>query len=418
MPGASPYDFWRQPASQPPFDPGNPYAQGPGGPYAAGGGQSPHPGSGGASPYSGRGAQSPYAGNPAPHPYAGDPTPSPYAASPTMPSYASGAAGGPGGPWGSGGSAGPGPGGGGGGPAFGAKGRTALIALVVGVVLVVAGGTWAAVSLTGGDGGDKKNSATKSSPSASGSQGSASPTGPVYPYGDAVGLTEPLEAGDCVQAVWSGTPFKSVPNLGVVDCDDDWPDGQVVAVDTATDFADARAQGAKRCENQSRAIAAALPDAAGYAVVPTKEGFAAANSGTACLVLGRHAAIGGEVGRFRDDGENLWVGQMSVGDCWVYEEEEDGYNAPLVDCAKPHTDQVIGTVQAPGEMSHKKGSDNATKLCGNKFESIWAPGPERAVYGWIADEEDWEQGFNKVVCTVSQADDKKTTGKIPAPGAV
>ncbi|MFE0252108.1 hypothetical protein [Streptomyces sp. NPDC059010] len=104
---------------------------------------------------------------------------------------------------------------------------------------------------------------------------------------------------------------------------------------------------------------------------------------TPCLVLGRHAATGGEVGRFRDDGENLWVGQMSVGDCWVYveqmerTEQEDGYNAPLIDCAKPHTDQVMGTVQAPGEMSHKNGSDNAAKLCGNKFESVWAPGPER-----------------------------------------
>lgn len=91
-----------------------------------------------------------------------------------------------------------------------------------------------------------------------------------------------------------------------------------------------------------------------------------------------HAAIGGEAGRFRDDVE-----------------QEDGYSAPLIDCAEPHTDQVIGTVQAPGEMSHKNGSDNATKLCGNKFESVWAPGPERAVHGWIADAEDWETGLQQ-----------------------
>ncbi|GAA4062438.1 serine/threonine-protein kinase [Streptomyces shaanxiensis] len=448
-PGSAPYDVWRQPAP-PPFDPANPYAQGAGTTSADGGGQVPRPGSGGPTSYEGGAAQSPYAGSSTPPPYAGSPTPPPYAggsppppyvASPppppyagtsTPPHYAGGATpspyaggtpggpGGPGSPWSSGAPtlAGAGVGGQGPGPGSGVRKRTALVALVVGVLLVVAGGTWAAVSLTSGDDGDKKNSATKSSPSAGGSQGSPSPTGPVYPYGDVVGLTEPLETGDCVQAVWSGTPFKSMPNLGVVDCDDDWPDGQVVAVDTATDFADASAQGARRCANQSRAIAAALPDAAGYAVVPTKNGFTAANSGTACLVLGRHAAIGGEVGRFRDDGENLWVGQMSVGDCWVYEEEAEGYNAPLIDCAKPHTDQVIGTVRAPGEMSHKNGSDNATKLCGNKFESVWAPGPERTVYGWIADEEDWEEGFNKVVCTVSRSDDKKTTGKIPAPGEV
>nr|WP_324612195.1 septum formation family protein [Streptomyces sp. MMG1533] len=276
-----------------------------------------------------------------------------------------------------------------------------------------------AVLLTGDDGG-KKEPVTKgsASPSASGSQGSAPPAGPVLPYGDVVGLGDPLEPGDCVQAVWSGTPFKSEPNLGLVDCAEDWPDGQVVAIDTATDHAEARAQGAKRCENQTRTLVAALPDAAGYAVVPTAEGFTVAGGGTACLVLGRHAAIGGEVGRFRDAGTDLWVGQMSVGDCWVYEEQEDSYNAPLTDCAKPHTDQVIGTVQAPSGMIYKKGTDNASKLCGNKFESTWAPGQERAVYGWVADQDDWDEGFNKIVCTVSRADNKKTTGKIPAPGAV
>jgi hypothetical protein len=274
------------------------------------------------------------------------------------------------------------------------------------------------VSLTGDEDGGKKNAATKSSPSPSPSPSRQSPTGPVLPYGDVVGLSRPLEAGDCVRAVWSGTPFTSEPNLGVVDCADDWPDGQVVAVDTATEYADARAQGPKRCANQSRAVVGALPDAAGYAVVPTREGFTAAGGGTACLVLGRHAAIGGEVGRFRDAGTDLWVGQMSIGDCWDYEEVDDGYKAPLTECAEPHTDQVIGTVQAPADMSYKKGTDNATKLCGNKFEPVWAPGRGRTVYGWVADEDDWKQGFTKVVCTVSRPDNKKTTGKISAPGAV
>ncbi|MFG2130619.1 serine/threonine-protein kinase [Streptomyces sp. NPDC048751] len=295
----------------------------------------------------------------------------------------------------------------------GSKKRLALVALVVAAVLVIAGGTWAAVSLTGGDGAGGKDAATRKSASPSASQSS---TGPVYPYGEVVGLTEPLETGDCVKAVWSGTPFRSSPNLGVVDCVDDWPDGQVVAVDTAADHADARARGAKRCESQSRDVVDALPDAGGFAVVPTKEGFTAANGGTACLVLGRHAAIGGEVGRFRDAGTSLWVGQMSIGDCWVYEELDEGYKAALTDCAKPHTDQVIGTVQAPDEMSYKKGADNATKLCGNKFESTWAPGSERLVIGWVTDADDWKAGFTKIVCTVSQVENKKTTGKIRTPG--
>ncbi|MES5819623.1 serine/threonine-protein kinase [Streptomyces sp. RG80] len=377
-----PYDPWRQGATpQQSAAPGNPYAQ------------SPTGGSGGPGPYG------PYAGSGGPTPYPGGPTP-PYAGG----TYGAG--------WGTGGAGGGPPG-----PSDPAKKRLALVALVVAAVLVVAGGTWLAVSLTG-DSGDGSN-ATQKKPATSGvPKSSPPPTGPVLPYGDVVGLSEPLETGDCVQAVWSGTPFKSVPNLGKVSCSEDWPDGQVVAVDTATDAADAAAEGAGRCANQTRAVVDALPDAAGYAVVPTKEGFTTANSGTACLVLGRHAAIGGEVGRFRDEGSNLWVGQMSVGDCWVYEEEEDGYNAPLTDCAKPHTDQVIGMVQVPGSLSYEKGVDSATKLCGNKFESTWAPGSERAVFGWVADEDDWKLGFKKAVCTVGRADNGKTTGKIPAPGSV
>ncbi|WP_329246151.1 protein kinase domain-containing protein [Streptomyces canus] len=423
---APPYGPWPPAVGQAP-EPGNPYAQGAGSPYAGGGSSSPYGSGGPSSPYGGAGPGSPYGGG-ASGPYSGGGFSQPYGSgtpagyggsgAPGSPAVAGTptAFGGPVGPGGPGGrepfsSAPPPPRG----PA--ARKRLALVALVVGVLLVVAGGAWGVMALTGDDG--KKDVATKSSPSASArsSQG-ASPTGPVLPYGEVVGLDEPLETGDCVQAVWSGTPFKSAPNLGVVDCADDWPDGQVVAVDTATDFADARAQGAKRCSNLSRAVVDALPDAAGYAVVPTEEGFGAAGSGTACLVLGRHAAIGGEVGRFRDLGTDLWVGQMSVGDCWVYQQLDDGYKAPLTDCSKAHTDQVIGTVQAPAEMTYKKGTDNATKLCGNKFESTWAPDHERLVYGWVADEDDWKKGFNKIVCTVSLTDNKKSSGKIPPPGAV
>ncbi|AWW38385.1 serine/threonine-protein kinase [Streptomyces cadmiisoli] len=355
-------------------------------------------------------AQSAYAANDAQSPYAGSGTPPSYAAGGGTPTYAGGI---PGRPWGGGG---PGTGGGAPSPAPGGdRKRRALVALVVAAVLVIAGGTWAAVSLSGGD--DDRGDAAGSSPS-SGAQASPSPTGPALPYGDAVGLTEALAAGDCVQAVWTGTPFKSPPNLGVVDCAEDWPDGQVLSVETATDHADAHANGARRCAEQSRAVVDALPDAGSYAVLPTRRGFSAAGGGTACLVLGRHAAIGGEVGRFRDTGTDLWVGQMSIGDCWTYEEVEDGYKAPLTDCAKPHTEQVIGTVRAPASMTYDKGSDNATKLCENRFESTWAPGAERTVYGWVADEEDWDLGFKEVVCTVSRVDDKKTTGKIPTPGQV
>ncbi|MEU6139954.1 protein kinase [Streptomyces sp. NPDC047081] len=430
-PGSPAYDVWRQPAPRDPFAPANPYAQGPATPGGGPGGAQPPPYAGGAATPSPYGTSAPGSGSPAPYgtsaPGSGPPSaygtgspgsgsPSPYGTGAQSPNWAAApTAPGTGGPSFPPPKPSPGPPG----PPSGKK-QLAIVALVVAAVLVLAGGAWGVYSLTSDDGGGRKNSATtKKSPSASASQKSSTPTGPVLPYGSAVGLSQPLQTGDCVKAVWTGTPFKSAPNLGVVSCSPDkWPDGQVVGIDTATDYADARAQGAKRCDNQSRAIADALPDAGGYAVLPTKEGFAAAKGGTACLVLGRHAAIGGEVGRFRDEGSDLWVGQMSVGDCWVYKEVGDRYKAPLTDCAKLHNYQVIGAVQAPDKMSYKKGIDNANKLCSNKFESTWAPDAERVVYGWVADQHDWDLGFDKAVCTVSRSDGKQTTGKIPAPGSV
>jgi hypothetical protein len=289
-----------------------------------------------------------------------------------------------------------------------------VVALVVGVLLVVVGGTWAAVSLTGDDGGTKDATAKKR-PTGSPSSG---PTGPVYPYGEQVGLTKPLQAGDCVKAVWSGPAFKSALNLGVVNCAKDWPDGQVVAVDTADDYADALAHGAQRCTSQSAATADALPDAGVYAVAPTKDGFGAAKGGTACLVLGRHVAIGGEVGRFRDAGVNLWPTQMGTGDCWSYAEKGKSFDAHLADCGEPHTDQVIGTAQAAAGMDYKKALAQGGKLCTNKFASSWASDTEHTVSGWLASEEEWNQGFSKVVCTVRRVDGTRTSERIPDPATV
>ncbi|MDX3760805.1 serine/threonine-protein kinase [Streptomyces sp. AK02-04a] len=289
-----------------------------------------------------------------------------------------------------------------------------VVALVVGVLLVVVGGTWAAVSLAGDDGGTKDATAKKR-PTGSPSSG---PTGPVYPYGEQVGLTKPLQAGDCVKAVWSGPAFKSALNLGVVNCAKDWPDGQVVAVDTADDYADAVAHGAQRCTSQSAATADALPDAGVYAVAPTKDGFGAAKGGTACLVLGRHVAIGGEVGRFRDAGVNLWPTQMGTGDCWSYAEKGKSFDAHLADCGEPHTDQVIGTAQAAAGMDYKKALAQGGKLCTNKFASSWASDTEHTVSGWLASEEEWNQGFNKVLCTVRRVDGTRTSERIPDPATV
>ncbi|WP_043667572.1 serine/threonine-protein kinase [Streptomyces xylophagus] len=305
-----------------------------------------------------------------------------------------------------------GPGSVGGGPPGGGRRRRmpvgAVLALVVAVALVIAGGVWAANSLTGG----KDTAATKkASPSAS-----SSPTGSAYPYGEDVGLKKALQTGDCVHAVWTGTAFASRPNLGVVSCAHDDPDGQVMAVDTASDFADARDHGAERCAGKAKAAADSLADADVYALTPTEAGFGAAGGGTACLVLGRHVPIGGEIGRFRNTESNVWTTEMSVGDCWLYVDHKTYFTATLTDCADQHTDQVIGFATAPRTMTFEEALQQGNKLCSNKFESTWAPGSDRSVFGYLSDENNWKAGFNSVVCTVGQADRSRTTGAISSSG--
>ncbi|MEV6507007.1 protein kinase [Streptomyces sp. NPDC051642] len=284
----------------------------------------------------------------------------------------------------------------------------AMVALVVAVVLVVVGGVWAVSSLSGG----KDTAATKkASPSTS-----VSAAGSAYPYGQDVGLKKALQTGDCVHAVWTGAAFASRPDLGVVSCAHDVPDGQVMAVDPARDFADARDHGGERCAGKVNGVAGALADAGVYALTPTEAGFGAAGGGTACLVLGRHVPIGGEIGRFRSTGSNVWTTEMSLGDCWLYVDHKTYFTAALTDCADQHTDQVIGFVTTPRTMTFQEALQQGNKLCGNKFESTWAPGSDRSVFGYLSDETNWKAGFDSVVCTVGETDRSRTTGAISSSG--
>ncbi|MDX2698357.1 protein kinase [Streptomyces ipomoeae] len=401
--GPSPYDPWQQAQPRSPYDGYNPYAGGQSTPYGGPAGNR-SPAYGGAA-----GGQAPSYGSPP-----GNQSPA-YAGSvgnQSLPYSANRST-----PYGGGGGRPPGNAGfptitAGTPPPGGPKRKVpaaGIVAIVVAVLLVVTGGTWALVNVL-----------RRGGPTTGG--GTPTPVAsPVseYPYGKKAALKQPLDVGDCVKAVWTGTAFKSLPDLGVVDCDEDWPDGQVVAIETASDYEEARTSGAERCANQAGSMAEALPDAGVYALLPTKEGFTKAKGGTACLVLGKHVPIGGEVGRLRDNGTNLWPTQMAVGDCWDYTTREDkGYDAPLTDCAEAHTDQVVGSVQAPDSMTFQGALDEGGKLCTNRFESTWAPGTDLIVSAWVSDEEEWKKGFNKVVCTVRNADVSRTTGKIPTPGSV
>ncbi|WP_405842632.1 protein kinase domain-containing protein [Streptomyces sp. NBC_01518] len=301
---------------------------------------------------------------------------------------------------------------GGPGPVGGGRRRRpvgAVLALVVAVVLVVAGGVWA---LTSSSGGGKDSAATKKAPPSA-----SSSTGSAYPYGEDVGLKKALRTGDCVHAVWTGAAFASRPGLRVVSCAHGVPDGQVMAVDAARDFADARDHGGERCAGKAGETAGSLADAGVYGLTPTETGFKAAGGGTACLVLGRHVPVGGAIGRFRSIGSNVWTTEMSLGDCWLYVDHKTYFTANLTDCADPHTDQVIGFVTAPGTMAFEEALKQGNKLCGDRFESTWAPGADRSVFGYLSDESNWKAGFDSVVCTVGRADRSRTSGAISSSGS-
>ncbi|MFD9813306.1 septum formation family protein [Streptomyces sp. NPDC059080] len=239
-----------------------------------------------------------------------------------------------------------------------------------------------------------------------------------FPYGQLAGLTKPLDAGDCVQAVWPRQPLRGTPNLGVIDCGDG-TDAQTVAVMDFPDIKAARAQAAGRCARQAGKTAEGMADAGTYALVPTAEGFAKAGRRAACLVVSRHISFDGEVGDFRETGIDLNLQQMAIGDCWTYEDTAGAYKALLVSsCAESHTDQVVGFVTAPPGMSSGTAQDQGDKLCENTFGRVWVSDDDTAMFGYATGEDAWNKGFRKVICTIGPSDGTPvTTDHQPSQGS-
>ncbi|OKI02458.1 hypothetical protein A6A06_15585 [Streptomyces sp. CB02923] len=283
-----------------------------------------------------------------------------------------------------------------------------LAAVTAVVALIAAAGTLLVLNAVNHGHGENKG---KAPPSAAGNTTpSAARSAMPFPYGQMVGLTEPLTTGDCVRAVWADRPLQSVPNLGVVGCGEG-NNAQVVAMMDFPDVEAARAGAARQCARQADEVAGRLPDAGSYAVVPTAQGFEAAGRRAACLVVSRHTPLNGEVGRFRDQGTDLYLQQMSVGDCWTYKAEKDTFQSLLASsCGASHTDQVVGFVEAPPQgMSAAQALKSANDLCANRFGAAWAPDDSVAVFGYAPADTDWDNGFRQVVCTVGRADGKAVT---------
>ncbi|MFD7446173.1 protein kinase [Streptomyces sp. NPDC059909] len=262
------------------------------------------------------------------------------------------------------------------------------------VLVAVVGGIWAGVALF------------------SGANNKTAETGHALPYGDDVGLTRELKPGDCVHASWLGERFKGLPKLKIVDCKSN-PDGQVLDMNASTSLDDARTNGHGVCTGLLRDTTSKMTDVRSFALVPSEAAWDNGVRNTACLLFGKTVSLYGPVGSYRKHGEQIFVENSTIGDCYNTRKlEEHNYAHRLVDCKEPHEFQGLGYVKAPQGM--KFGSwDVYYDLCVKRYGSYKSS--TRDLYAWVHAEQTWNQGFRFVMCLLAMPEPGQ---KLPPGSAV
>ncbi|MFE7034026.1 protein kinase [Streptomyces sp. NPDC057621] len=256
--------------------------------------------------------------------------------------------------------------------------RTAVLATALGLALA-GGGAWYAMANLPGDGDAK-------------------------PYGDAVGLSEPLVDGNCVATRWTSTPFVGDPELRVVKCLSEETYGQVMAVFEAASAQDARSAGATRCEQRTEETRKKLADVRSYAAVPTSDGFEAADHRVACLVLdARGKPLFGPIGNRRPAGMRFRdTATMQKRDCL---NRINDNVAKLVSCQGPHKEQVLDFHRMSPDTTLDQARRQATTVCQEEVPPN-DYGYDPNVYtssSWVGNSA-WTSGTHFVVCTAIRRD--------------
>ncbi|WP_155059677.1 serine/threonine-protein kinase [Streptomyces blattellae] len=232
---------------------------------------------------------------------------------------------------------------------------------------------------------------------------SPSVTRAAYPYGEQVRLREELTAGQCVDADWKDEDFQGRPELDLVDCYDDDPQGQVITTIATDGTENVRDE----CTRRTAELRGTMADPVLYVLTP--EPGQSDPPAAACLLFLKNATIGGPLGEFRKFGDEAYVTQLGPGDCINSEEDEDGtITDTLVSCDEPHHEQIVGWAWASGDGSAD--SVDWGELCYEKYGVNWARGEGHEMLGWYSTDEEWEAGFRYVVCSVAREDDKKLPG--------
>ncbi|MGI5199886.1 serine/threonine-protein kinase [Streptomyces sp. CA-288835] len=280
----------------------------------------------------------------------------------------------------------------------------ALLALVG--VLVAAGGFGVGAAVYGNDG-QQQRAETKPQPKVSAPPTpTPTTTRSPFPYGTKVGLKDGLLPGQCVDADWKEGEYKGQPELKLVNCVEDDPEGQVIttiAASGATPSSSASSAQAE-CAERTEKLRKTMPDPVLHVLTPA----AGQNQppDTACLLFLKKATIGGPLGEYRKLGEEISTTQMGPGDCINTKEDDEGWTTPyLISCDEPHHEQAVGWTWSSGNDS--AGSVDMVALCDEKYGVNWARGKGHSMSGWYATDDEWNAGFRWVMCTVDHEDDKK-----------
>ncbi|MEV5437696.1 protein kinase [Streptomyces sp. NPDC052682] len=238
--------------------------------------------------------------------------------------------------------------------------------------------------------------------------------GSALPYGEAVGLAQPLRDGDCVLADWpGGRRFAGTPRLTVdPTCRDQAPDGQVMALVETASAGQARAQGPARCEERTRELRDRLADVRSHAVVPTGAGFEAAGRRTACLVLGAHGPVYGPLGERRRFGTAFAdTSTMQRRDCLDVRTNRD---ARLVPCGGPHDEQVLGFTRLGAGVTLAEARTASDAACARDVPPR-DYGFDPSVYeaGSWTSAGPWKSGTHLVVCTARKQNGGTMEGTEP-----
>lgn len=238
--------------------------------------------------------------------------------------------------------------------------------------------------------------------------------GSERPYGDAIGLQDPLKEGDCVLADWPGaSAFQGTPRLRLdPGCRELAPDGQVMAFVAAASAAEARREGPAACEERTEAIRERLADVRGFAVVPSEAGFEAAGRRTACLVLGAHGPVFGPLGEYRKAGSAFAdTATMQRRDCLDVRSRRD---ARLVSCADPHDEQVLGFTRLGADVTLTEARTESDTACAREVPPRdYGFDPSVYTAGSWTSEGSWKNGTHFVVCTVRKQNGGTMEGDEP-----